>query len=143
MNAALDIARRYLGGRVGYQHGGSVAVGPILGPTGGREDAKPVDVESGSYVLPADIVSGAGGGNTLSGHQALERVFGKSDPARATGGPVPIRISDGEHVLTREQVERVGGGDYQKGCRILDAFVKKQRAQTISTLKSLPGPAKA
>lgn len=131
-----------MGGRVGYQHGGSVAVGPILGPTGGREDAKPVDVESGSYVLPADFVSSLGTGNTAAGHEMIEQVFGKSDPARATGGPVPIRISDGEHVLTREQVERTGGGDYAQGCRILDALVKKRRAETIQTLKGLPGPAK-
>jgi hypothetical protein len=123
---------------------GGVVVGPVIGETGGRADAKPVSVEGGSYVIPADIVAAAGDGNTLNGHRVLDRLFGSSAAAaaRARGGPVPIRISDGEHVLTAEQVARCGSGNHDQGCRVLDRWVKDTRAKNIKRLKGLPGPAK-
>ena len=127
------------GGRVGFASGGIVA-GPVLGQTGGRDDAKPVDVEGGSYVIPSDCVAAVGDGNTLAGHKVLERVFGP--PTRARGGPVPIRISDGEHVLTREQVAKIGGGDHEQGCRVLDKWVVDTRRKNIRHLQKLPPPAK-
>ena len=129
---ALQLARSYANG--------GLVVGPVVGETGGRADAKPVDVEGGSYVIPADIVAALGEGNTMAGHRVLYKVFGQ--PGRATGGPVPIRISDGEHVLTAAQVAKQGGGDHAKGCRVLDRWVKDTRAKQIKHLKSLPGPAK-
>lgn len=125
----------------GYADGGIVS-GPIVGDTGGREDAKPVSVENGAYVVPADVVAALGEGNSGAGHKALERQFGPSQPTMAGGGAVPIRISDGEHVLSHEQVAKIGGGDHAKGCKILDHLVTKVRAENIKHLKGLPGPAK-
>jgi hypothetical protein len=133
LNRALDVARKFANG--------GVVTGAVVGETGGREDAKPVDVAAGSYVIPADCVSAAGQGNTLSGMEYLKEVFGEPT-TRAAGGAVGILISDGEYVLTPEQVEKIGGGDMKKGHQILDQLVRKLRAQHIDTLKSLPGPAK-
>lgn len=133
MRRALDVARKFANG--------GVVTGPVIGETGGREDAKPVDVAAGSYVIPADCVSALGEGNSMAGHQHLNKVFGEA-ATRAAGGAIPILISDGEHVLTPEQVEKIGGGDMKRGHQVLDALVKKVRAAHIETLKSLPGPAK-
>ncbi len=124
-----------------YAHGGPVT-GPIMGANGGRADDKDVSVPAGAYVLPADVVSALGDGNSLGGHRAIEKMFGPSRNAAATGGEVPIRISDGEHVLDNQQVAKIGGGDHAQGCRILDSFCTKGRKKNIATLQKLPAPAK-
>src|SRR5262245_12444691 len=41
----------------------------------GRTDKLPMSVRSGSYVVPADIVSGMGQGNTMAGAQILQKMF--------------------------------------------------------------------
>lgn len=138
MDTALSVARR-------YADGGHVHSGPIMGIDGGRADTRPISVPAGAYVVPADVVSGidGAGGNTMAGMRRLDEMFGKSDPARADGGAVPIRISDGEYVLSPDQVARVGGGDVEAGHRALDEMVRKVRADHIKTLSSLPGPAQS
>lgn len=132
IRGVLDIARKYARG--------GVVVGPVVGNTGGRTDALPVDVPANSYVLPADVVSHIGGGNTLSGLDKLTKMFGKS--SRASGGAVPIKISDGEFVVSPEEVARRGNGDMDLGNRILDKFVLQTRADHIKTLRGLPAPSK-
>ena len=136
-----------------YAHGGSVSngpvAGPVKGPTGGRADALPISVKSGAYVIPSDVVSGlpGAGNNTDAGMGLLEQMFGKAAPeARAAGGAipdVPILISHGEFVISPEQVAKVGNGSMEHGHRVLDAFVKKMRAENIKHLRSLPGPAQS
>lgn len=126
-----------------YATGGAVLAGPVVGPTGGREDALPVDVAHGSFVVPADVVSHLGTGNSLAGMKKLETTFGKSQSrSRASGGAVPIMISDGEFVLSPDQVAKIGGGDVERGHQILDKMVLKLRDDHIKTLKSLPPPAR-
>jgi hypothetical protein len=49
--------------------------GPILGSTPGRADAKPIRVPSSSYVIPSDVVSARGQGNTIAGIKSLDRLF--------------------------------------------------------------------
>lgn len=120
-----------------------MARGPIKGPTPGRADQVPVDVPSGSYVIPADVVSALGEGNSQAGHKALSGMFKprkfKNIPSprkMASGGIVPIAASDGEHVLSAEEVEAAGGPD------VLDAFVRRVRAEYRDHLGRLPGPRK-
>lgn len=138
---AVDMALKTA---AGYARGGRVHVGPVIGNTGGREDAKPVSVPAGAYVIPADCVASMpeAGNNTLAGMKKLEGMFGKSQPRRADGGAIPIKISDGEFVVAPEKVAQIGGGDMNRGHKILDAFVRKVRDQHIKTLQSLPPPAK-
>ena len=49
--------------------------GPITMAVGGRTDHIPMNVLEGSYVLPADIVSGLGEGNTLAGSKLISNMF--------------------------------------------------------------------
>lgn len=136
-------------------------VGPIHSTVAGRTDHLPVHVPSGSYVIPADIVSAIGEGNTMAGFKAIRRTFGGTPyaqgapygqgsgpygsemPHKAAGGEtegVPCVVAGGEYVLSPQQVMMVGRGDMERGHRELDEFVKKYREKTIKTLSKLPGP---
>lgn len=142
--AALDTARR-----AKKANGGGVFSGYIHGTTGGRTDNKDISVQSGSFVIPADIISGIGQGNSIAGADALHKLFRMGPygvPAKADGGavgqPVPIVAASGEMVLPPDKVAEIGGGDVDKGHAILDAFVVHQRKKTIKQLRKLPKPRK-
>lgn len=121
-------------------------VGAIRSAVAGRTDHVPIDVPAESFVIPADIVSGLGEGNTENGHEVLRRLFnlpGASAPAaihRADGGAVPIMAAGGEFVVPPEAVAEKGNGDIKKGHAVLRAFVKHVRKELIKKLKSLPNP---
>lgn len=140
-----------------------VHAGPIHSPVAGRTDHLPMHVASGSYVIPADIISAMGEGNTMAGFKVANSIFsapfvgagapygsrglpyGASAPHKATGGPtgtVPIVAAGGEYVISPEDVSRIGRGSLDDGHRILDEFVKQMREKTVKTLKNLPGPKK-
>jgi len=161
LRAALRVARAHGGGLHKPKHV-RLHVGPIHSHVAGRTDHLPNHVPSGSYVLPADIVSGMGEGNTISGFRQVRRMFGgapygssgepygqsggpylvgKADGGSLSGGePVPVVLAGGEHVLTPEEVLHAGMGDMDAGHKALDGFVKAYREKTIKTLKGLPGP---
>jgi hypothetical protein len=66
-----------MGKRPKFESGGVVS-GPLMGGhSGGRTDTLPIAVMDGSYVLPADIVSGIPGAesNSLAGHNLLTKMF--------------------------------------------------------------------
>jgi hypothetical protein len=135
-----------------------VHVGPIHSPVAGRTDHLPMHVPSGAYVIPADIISAMGEGNTMAGFKVANTIFSATPgmqgmpgadaqlglPGKAAGGPidppVPIVAAGGEYVIPPEDVVHLGGGDLDEGHKILDAFVMKMRAKTVETLKKLPGP---
>jgi hypothetical protein len=140
-------------------------VGPIHSPVAGRTDHLPMHVKSGSYVVPADIISAMGEGNTMAGFKSAKMVFsgtpytkggvyGQSTSPygammpKAEGGAtdgddlVPIVAAGGEYVVSPEEVGNIGGGDLDHGHKVLDAFVLKMRDKTIKTLQTLPGPKK-
>lgn len=59
--------------------------GMIHSPVGGRTDALPANVKAGSFVMPADALSGIGQGNSIAGANAMNRLlkmgpFGASIP---------------------------------------------------------------
>ena len=123
--------------------------GPIHSPVAGRTDHLPMHVPAGSYVIPADVVSGYGEGNTMAGFKRLNMVFGHKGGAprgKAEGGaamagePVPIVAAGGEYVIHPDAIVHIGGGDINRGHKELDNFVKESRAKTVKTLKKLPGP---
>lgn len=123
-------------------------VGPIHSPVAGRTDHLPMHVPSGSYVIPADIVSAMGEGNTMAGFKVVRQMFKGLPGAQAfaaggfTGELVPIVAAGGEYVITPQEVEAIGQGDLDRGHKALDSFIKKMRAKTVQTLKNLPGPKK-
>lgn len=119
--------------------------GPLRGKTPGRTDVLNISVPAESFVVPADIVSSLGQGNTEAGMHVLEEMFPQQQEERASGGAVskvPIVAAAGEFVVHPEHVRRVGGGDVKKGHRELEKFVKLVRDRTIKALKKLPGPAR-
>jgi len=137
VNAALDVARA-----IKRKKGGKVHVGPIVGDTGGRADKVPMSVPDGAYVIPADIVSGLGEGNTGAGMVQLGKMFPKSKPRimRESPGAVPILAADGEFVVSPESIlDRWDDLDY--GHQALDAWVLHERQQLIETLEGLDPPA--
>lgn len=129
----------------------------------GRTDRLPVAVAADSYVIPADVVSGVGQGNSLSGARllnealktgpwgtAINHVGAHSNAPRppkpeydkkgGTTHHMPIMVAGGEYTVPPEVVKRLGGGDKTKGHRLLDEMVKRVRAHTLKTIRTLPKP---
>lgn len=130
-------------------HGAAFERGLVETPTGGRQDAHTITIRVNSYVLPADIVSSIGDGNTLAGAKRLDQlerqnpmppVAGLARGGLAGGRTRQIRISGGEYVLSPERVAALGGGDYRRGAVTLDREVEAIRGHQAKKLKSLPGP---
>jgi hypothetical protein len=104
-------------------------------------------VRPNSYVVPADIVSGLGEGNSEAGHRVVDAKFKPLALGKDLGGSVPpegapidVIVAGGEHVLSPEQVNGAGNGDITKGHEALDSWVKLNRKKLIKTLQKLPGP---
>ena len=170
--AALNTARHSHMAEGGLPYGAGapkhkIHVGAIHSPVAGRTDHLPMNVPSGSYVIPADIIGAMGEGNTMAGFKIAKRMFssksymehgatpyeGSSAPYNASKGPygshlatggsapaVEIVAAGGEYVIEPEDVTALGGGDIDHGHEILDHFVTGYRKKTIDTLKKLPGP---
>lgn len=49
--------------------------GPIRAAVAGRTDHLPIHVPAGAYVIPADIISGMGEGNTDAGFKVAKSIF--------------------------------------------------------------------
>lgn len=153
--AALNIARKKAaeGGMklgVANPQPDKIHVGPIHSTVAGRTDHLPVHVASGSYVIPADIISAMGEGNSMAGFKVSDRIFRAPDgerephknPAFADTETVPVVVAGGEYIISPQDVIHLGGGSMEDGHRMLDEFVKQYRQKTIQTLKALPGPKK-
>lgn len=126
----------------------------------GRTDKLPIKVQSGSYVVPADIVSGLGQGNSLAGTKAISSMVDsgglrapklkmkafrrpKIGTRFASGGPtprVPIIAAGGEHILTPDEVRQIGHGDMEHGHNYLDSWVIDERKKNRRTLGKLKPP---
>jgi hypothetical protein len=115
--------------------------GLVHGVTPGRADSVNYSVPKGAYVLPADVVSAHGQGNTLSGARILDRTYPNAETAQnATQPLIPVALSDGEYVVGPNRVKQVGHGDTDFGHDILDQHVLKKRAEHRKVLGKLPGP---
>ena len=155
--AALNMARKAME-RGGRSKNPKIYHGPLKAAIPGRTDRLPINVYSGSYVLPADIVSSLAEGNTEAGYEVIKRMV---EEAKASGGRVNMHdkyglhghyheprptveclVAGGEYILTPDEVEAIGGGDISEGHKVLDSFVKSQRKKHIKTLQKLPPPAK-
>lgn len=150
----------------------SMTKGPILSSVPGRTDAHATHVPSGSYVIPADIVSGRGQGNTIAGASALQKLFkmgpygspagampkagrglprppamGKADGGDvqndpSVGTPVRVNLAGGEVVVPPENLMDVVHPDLKYAHAIMDQWVLNERKVLRQTLAKLPGPAK-
>lgn len=151
--------------------GGKMTTGPLVSNVPGRTDKHFTHVPSGSYVIPADIVSAHGQGNTLAGMNALHNLFrmdtaGKSAvknfPSRPVGAskfknggadkhvgkPVPVKLAGGEIVVppenAHETMERLHGKKVtlDEAHKLFDKWVVAERKKLIKTLSKLPGPSR-
>ncbi|HEY6020704.1 MAG TPA: hypothetical protein VIY48_12660, partial [Candidatus Paceibacterota bacterium] len=117
-------------------------------------------------ILPADIPSALGQGNTMAGGEILKKMFNSGPYGLPTmkghgrpripkkgfqeGGEVeegsdehiPIIAAGGEYEIPPEVVRDIGHGSLKAGHDVLDKFVLKVRKHHIETLKKLPGPKK-
>lgn len=170
-------------GSRGFAHGGVAGIplpttsdrtfkGPIVSAVPGRTDLHGTHVPSGSFVIPADIVSGHGEGNTLAGMHVLQKLFkmgahvgnpskipginptlqklakGGAPADRHVGKPVPVKLAGGEIVVPPENVHetmsRVTGKklSLSQSHAAMDQWVLKERKKLRKTLAKLPGPAR-
>lgn len=132
----------------------------------GRTDKLNLDVPSGSSIVPADVVSALGQGNSLAGNSVLTNMFSKGpygmNIGKAKGGmrthqraaslskmrfaaggetkTAPIVAAGGEFVVHPETVAHLGNGDLDLGHSILNSFYEQVRENNIKTLRKLPGP---
>jgi hypothetical protein len=158
--AALSTARKAMekGGQSSHQKDPKVFHGPLRAAIPGRTDRMNIHVASGSYVIPADIVSSLAEGNTEAGFEVIKRMI---EDVKSKGGRVgmrekyglhghyheprnivPVIVAGGEMILSPDEVELFGDGDLSTGHKVLDKFVVTQRKKLIKTLQKLPGPAK-
>lgn len=141
------------------------SVGGLLHSTvAGRTDHLQVRTAAGSYIVPADVVSGIGEGNSLAGAKFLEQALksgpwntaplkikhGTRGPPRVPAAPkakggathVPILAAGGEYSISPKDVLAIGGGDMDRGHKILDAWVVAERKRIAKEMLKLPGPVK-
>ena len=142
--------------------------GPIVSNVPGRTDKHFTHVPSGSFVIPADIVSGHGQGNTLAGMDHLQKLFRMGEHASNPGGvgsamhklskggkagehvgkPVPVKLAGGEIVVPPEHVLETMERVCKKKLTLaqahdaLDKWVISKRKKLRKTLAALPPPAR-
>ncbi len=92
--------------------------GFAMGTGGGRTDKNNVATASGSYVLPADVVSGLGAGNSLAGASVIDKMmrtlpFGVQQMSGGRRGPGPPRPPAPFHDQP-EKLQIAKGGGVQK-----------------------------
>ncbi|NBS71740.1 hypothetical protein EBT31_22925, partial [bacterium] len=80
--AALNMARRSATGGSIAPANKKIFSGAIVSQVAGRTDHLPVHVASGSYVIPADIVSAMGEGNTTAGFKVAKSIFSSSNDSQ-------------------------------------------------------------
>lgn len=141
----------------------------LHGSTPGRADLVHTVAPGGAHIIPADVVSGLGEGNSLNGAAELEKRLasgpygaplhptkvrqmgphGSAVGGRTKGGKVaghdhgtPVALSDGEAMVFPHWVAHLGGGDPKVGRGLLNEFIVRERRRNIKKLKSLPGPVK-
>lgn len=116
-----------MGKRPKFASGGQVTdpvvTGPLLGTDPGRVDTRKISVPPGSFVIPADVVSGLPGAqsNSLAGHVALQKLFsslplspdeapyGADDPKLARGRTIPGLVP--QHRLVANALDKAKGGN--------------------------------
>lgn len=67
--------------------GGKVHKGAIHSTVAGRTDHLPMHVASGSYVIPADIISAMGEGNSMAGFKVAKNIFSRENTDITKGEP--------------------------------------------------------
>lgn len=94
------------------------AGGPIMSEVPGRTDKLPLNPAAGSYVLPADVVSGLGEGNTLAGAKFMNLALSTGPhgaPMPHGRGHMTIPRPPSEHAPPAYREPSFGGPNFAKG----------------------------
>jgi hypothetical protein len=116
--------------------------GPLVHDGPGRHDDMNINVPAEAFVVPSDIVSALGDGNTLAGFKVLDAIFPRSGGNPTKNAKVPIIAAGGEYVVGPEHVARMGNGNMKDGHNRLRDFVKQLRSANVKRLSKLPPPVK-
>jgi hypothetical protein len=149
--ASQSQAQGLAGGGVARGHGGgsklATGSGLVPGNTPGRADAIQTQVPQGAYVIPADVVSGVGQGNTQAGGKRITEMLGAQFKPQAqgfaNGGRVQmanVRQSGGEYVVHPMHCAHLGGGDVKAGHRELDTMCANVRQAVARHARNAPPP---
>jgi len=119
INEALHIAQQPIGSPpdAAPKDGIDFRGGLIAAPVHGRTDKIPLNIPSGSYVLPADIVSAMGQGNTIAGAKMIQEVMKGAPYGAASGGPY------GSNAVSMKRGSGVAIPDAPKGSASMSAEV--------------------
>jgi hypothetical protein len=111
-------------------------------PSPGRADRIATRVPANSYIVPADVVSGLGQGNTDAGARRLRRMLMKVPPFRSAAPtkPVPVRLSGGEYHVPPAIVAGLGGGSVARGALVLEHLVHTVRDRVSRHMRTAPPP---
>ena len=113
----------------------------LKGQTGGQDDEVPAEIPDGGYVIPADVVSHAGDGNSEAGALKFDALLrnipkpkGKSVNLPPKGKSlasymmkVPAKVSHGEYVIPPYAVSHAGNGSNEAGALKFDALLRNIR----------------
>jgi hypothetical protein len=99
--------------RTARARGGKVHKGAIHSSVAGRTDHLPMHVASGSYVIPADIISAMGEGNSMAGFKIAKDIFSRHNRDITKGTPygekgLPYSVS---------MPQKAGGGAADSGSK--------------------------
>lgn len=125
----------------------------------GRTDRLATRVKSGSHIIPADVVSSLGQGNSLAGARHLDMTMRalptagfarggspsashRSPPHHRPESHEPVLLAGGEYVIDPHEVVAIGGGDAKRGHDILDRMIVRVRRKEAKKMLKLPGPKK-
>jgi len=130
ITAALNTARD------GMKRGGAGKVkvhsGPIHSTVAGRTDHLPMHVASGSYVIPADIISAMGEGNSMAGFKVAKSIFSSAGPYGKSTKSMPY--GGGSMPYGQPAARRASGGNAVADAKIAagDTRVAANRAASAN-----------
>lgn len=84
--------------------------GMIHSPVAGRTDRIPIGVKSGGYVVPADVISGLGQGNSMAGANGLNKML-KMGPYGSGPASAPKAMTPKMTAMPKPQKMFADGGD--------------------------------
>lgn len=117
-----------------YHHSGLLnSAGP------GRTDTINTHVPAGAYVIPADIVSGVGQGNTVAGSAIIGRMFPEPPNPAPSKDKAPVVVAGGEMVISPQAIINKFGS-LKRGHASIDHWVVMERQRIAKEMLKLPNP---
>lgn len=128
--------------RTARVRGGKVHRGAIHSSVAGRTDHLPIHVASGSYVIPADIISAMGEGNSMAGFKVAKDIFSAKDITKGSpygqsglpyGASTPQKAAGGSTGNPNATAAISGGNQKVAANRSASAMYAQQANQRSGT----------